>query len=204
MVGRPRTVDDSQILRAAAEVVGRGGPAGLTLAAVAEEVGLAPGTLAQRFGSKHGLLVALAKQAAVDADAVCDRAREQRHGALSALRALAVESMAPMSTPERFANHLAFLCMDIVDEQLRVHAAAVQRAQRRAIETLLAAAASTGELDVAVDVAGLAAAVQSVIAGAGLTWAVDGEGTLAQRLNRELDALLSPHVLARFDALEET
>ena len=45
MAGRPRGVDDAVILRAAVEVIGRVGPAKLTLAAVADELGLVPGTL---------------------------------------------------------------------------------------------------------------------------------------------------------------
>ena len=49
-------MEDAAILRAAAEVIGRTGPARFTLAAVASEVGLVPATLVQRFGSKRGLL----------------------------------------------------------------------------------------------------------------------------------------------------
>ena len=59
--GRPRGIDDAAILRATVDVIGRVGPVGLTLAAVAAEVGLVPGTLVQRFGSKRGLLLALAE-----------------------------------------------------------------------------------------------------------------------------------------------
>ena len=74
-MSRPRGVSDAAILHAAAEVIGRTGPSGLTLAAVAEEVGLVPGTVLQRFGSKHGLLVAMARQSAVDAQALRERVR---------------------------------------------------------------------------------------------------------------------------------
>lgn len=193
MAGRPRGIDDSVILRGAAEVIGRVGPAGLTLAAVASEVGLVPGTLVQRFGSKHGLLVALAKQSAQDADALHEQARKRHSSALAALMALAVESMAPMATPESFANHLAFLCMDLTDPQLHEHAMAVHQAQRRAIQTLLTEAASAGELRAGTDTAALAGSVQAIIAGAGLTWALDRQGTLPQRLRREINAILSPH-----------
>ncbi|HXA62933.1 MAG TPA: helix-turn-helix domain-containing protein [Streptosporangiaceae bacterium] len=55
MAGLPRTVDDATIPRATAEVIGRAGLAGLTLAAVAREAGLSAATLVQRFGSKRGL-----------------------------------------------------------------------------------------------------------------------------------------------------
>ncbi|MEV4461522.1 TetR/AcrR family transcriptional regulator [Microbispora sp. NPDC049633] len=194
MAGRPRGVDDSVILRAAAEVIGRVGPAGLTLAAVADEVGLVPGTLVQRFGSKRGLLVALARQSAHEAEAHHERRRQGCPSPLEALLALAEESMALMDTPERFANHLAFLCMDLTDPQLHEHALAMHEAQRRAILALLDEAVAAGELRTGADTAALAESVQSLIAGTGLTWALDRRGTLPERLRRAVTALLSPHI----------
>src|ERR1700723_85737 len=104
--GRPRGIDDAVILRAAVDVIGRVGPVGLTLAAVAGEVGLVPGTLTQRFGSKRGLLLALAKSAADDADALLGRARAEHAAALAALAALIVAPAGPMATPETFAHPL--------------------------------------------------------------------------------------------------
>ncbi len=194
MAGRPRGVEDSVILRAAAEVIGRVGPAGLTLAAVADEVGLVPGTLVQRFGSKRGLLVALARQSAHESEAHHERLRQGRPSPLEALLALAEESMALMDTPERFANHLAFLCMDLTDPQLHEHALAMHEAQRRAILALLDEAVAEGELRAGADTAALAESVQSLIAGTGLTWALDRRGTLPERLRRAVTALLSPHI----------
>lgn len=192
-MSRPRGVSDAAILHAAAEVIGRTGPSGLTLAAVAEEVGLVPGTVLQRFGSKHGLLVAMARQSAVDAQALRERVREEHGSPLAAIMAFTAEWMAPMATPERFANHLAFLCMDLADPQLHEHALAVHKAQGRAIETLLAEAASKGELRAGTDTAALAGSVQAIIAGAGLTWALDRQGALPQRLQREISSLLALH-----------
>lgn len=195
MAGRPRSVDDSVILRAAVELIGRIGPAGLTLAAVADEVGLVPGTLVQRFGSKRGLLLALAKQSARDADASHERVREGHPSALAALRAFAVETASEMTTPERYANHLAFLCMDLTDPELHEQALAVHRANGRVIEMLVSAAVSEGGLASGTNVGALAGSIQAVIAGAGLTWALDRRGTLAERLRHEVDAALAPHVI---------
>jgi AcrR family transcriptional regulator len=204
MAGRPRGVDDAAILRAAAEVMGRVGPAGLTLAAVAREVGLVPGTLVQRFGSKRGLLVALSEQSAKDVAALPERVRGQHASVLAALTALMVESMAPMATPETFANHLAFLCMDLADPELYEPARAVHLAQRRTIETLLAEAVTADELQAGTDVSALAGTVQAITAGSGLTWALDRRGTLAERLREEIDTVLHPHVVTRrADDLEE-
>ncbi|MGW4028763.1 TetR/AcrR family transcriptional regulator [Streptomyces sp. NPDC004838] len=181
------------ILRAAAQVMGRVGPAGLTLAAVAREVGLVPATLVQRFGSKRGLLLALADLSEKDASETAGRVRLSHDSALGALAALTVGSAATMATPESFAHHLAFLCMDLGDPQLYERALAIHRTQKRAIEDLLTEATGAGELRVGTDAAALARTVQAITAGAGLTWALEREGTLEQRLRQELDNVLSPH-----------
>ncbi|MFC9324274.1 TetR/AcrR family transcriptional regulator [Kitasatospora sp. NPDC057015] len=197
MAGRPRGIDDVVILRAATEVIGRVGPAGLTLAAVAREVGLVPGTLVQRFGSKRGLLLALADRSVEDADALAARVRQEHASPLGALVALTVESAAPMATPESFANHLAFLCLDLTDPELHERALAVHWAQGRAVEALLAEAVAAGELSAGTDVRALAGSVRTVTAGAGLTWALDRRGTLAQRLRQELATAVAPHLAPR-------
>jgi AcrR family transcriptional regulator len=193
MAGRPRGLDDAAILRATLDVIGRVGPARLTLAAVASEVGLVPGTLMQRFGSKHGLLVALARQSAQDSTARYERLRTGHPSPLAALTALVVDSAAPMATPESFANHLAFLCLDLTDPHLREHALAIHRAQRSAIDALLTGAVAAGELRAGTDPAALTRSVQAAIAGAGLIWALDRRGTLAHRLRQDVDAVLAPH-----------
>lgn len=193
-VGRPRGVEDTAILRATEQVMGRVGPPGLTLAAVAREVGLVPATLVQRFGSKHGLLLALADQAEKDMAEMAERVRRSHESALGALTALTVESVAAMATPESFANHLAFLCMDLGDPQLYERALAIHRTQKRMIEDLLTEAISGGELRAGGDAVALARTVQAVVAGAGLTWALEREGRLEQRIRQELDAVLSPHI----------
>ncbi|MFB7254508.1 TetR/AcrR family transcriptional regulator [Streptomyces nojiriensis] len=199
MAGRPRGVEDEVILRAAAEVMGRVGPSGLTLAAVAREVGLVPGTLVQRFGSKRGLILALADQSVRDTDALPDRVRAEHGSALGALAALLAEWTAPMVSPQTFANHLAFLCMDLTDPELHERALAVHEAQRRAVGTLLTQALSTGELRATTDVEALTATVQAVTSGAGLVWALDRQGTLVQRVRRGLDAVLAPHIATDTD-----
>ncbi|MFE3936811.1 TetR/AcrR family transcriptional regulator, partial [Streptomyces goshikiensis] len=56
--------------------------------------------------------------------------------------------------------------------------------------------AAGGELRAGADIASLAATVQAVAAGAGLNWALDRRGTLAERVRHELDAVLGPHTAA--------
>ncbi|MCX4778792.1 TetR/AcrR family transcriptional regulator [Streptomyces sp. NBC_01264] len=193
-MARPRGIEDAVILRATAQVMGRVGPAGLTLAAVAREVGLVPATLVQRFGSKRGLLLALADLSEKGASETAERVRGSHDSALGALVALTVESAAVMATPESFAHHLAFLCMDLGDPQLYERALAVHRTHGRVIGELLTEAVGAGELRGGTDVAALARTVQAIAAGAGLTWALEREGTLGQRLRQELDVVLAPHL----------
>jgi AcrR family transcriptional regulator len=194
VAGRPRGIEDEVILRAAADLIGQQGLARLTLAGVAAQVGLVPGTLVQRFGSKRGLLLALASQAAKDADALLDQVRAGHTTALAALEALILAPRAVMTTPETYANHLAFLCVDLTDPEFHPHALAVHEAQGRAVTAELTRAVATGELRAGTDVPALARTVQAVAAGAGLMWALDREGTLPDRTRRELHSVLAPHL----------
>ena len=112
---RPKTASDAAVLGAAYRVISRLGPARLTLADVAREAKLSPATLVQRFGSKRGLLLALAK---IEAGAVgdCFAAVRAAHGSpLAALLAAATEMTRHMKSPEELANGLAFLQMDVSD-----------------------------------------------------------------------------------------
>ncbi|WP_433893601.1 TetR/AcrR family transcriptional regulator [Streptomyces sp. CA-111067] len=196
MAGRPRTIDDATILRAAVEVIGRSGPDGLTLAAVAKQAGVVPGTLMQRFGSKRGLLLAIADHSLDGMTERPARIRARHPSAVAALTALLVEWAEPLATPESYANHLAFLCVDLTDPDFHQRALAIQRARRGAVTGLLAEAAEAGELrrDGFPGVGALTEAALAVTSGAGLLWAVDREGTLAQRLSAALATVLAPHL----------
>ena len=112
MAGRPRTTSNDDILAGAARVLARLGPARLALADVGAEVGLAPATLVQRFGSKRGLLLALAEQAAGVARAEFAAARRSEGAPLETLVAVLCAMTRAVSTPEALANNLAFLQLD--------------------------------------------------------------------------------------------
>ncbi|WP_330332329.1 TetR/AcrR family transcriptional regulator [Streptomyces sp. NBC_00536] len=188
---RPRTVDDAVILRAAVEVMGRTGPAKLTLAAVARECGLVAGTLVQRFGSKRGMLLALAAHGERDLAGLSERVRAEHASALDALAALIAAAWSPLAGPTAYANHLAFLCADLADPEFRRLALDAQRAQHAAVRELLDLARA--ELRPGADTGALADAVQAAVTGAGLLWAVDQEGDLGGRQRAALDRVLAPH-----------
>jgi AcrR family transcriptional regulator len=189
---RPKTVDDDAVLDAAVRVVDRGGPGSLTLAAVAREVGLAPATLIQRFESKRGLLLAIARRAA---DGGGLRLREAARRQRSPLRAL-VSGLVAMSSgvasPEAMANQLAFLQIDLSDPEFHELALKHATAVRAEIDELLDAAAAAGEIRTP-DTARLAQAVQTTYNGAMITWGIYRKGRLDRWLRRELDTLLAPY-----------
>src|SRR3712207_5445213 len=109
---RPRTVEDSAVLDAVAEVAGRVGPSSLTLAMVGEEVGLSPATLLQRFGSKRGLLLAMTERWATSGE----RPLAGDGGSpLATLRDGLVALAADVDPPERMAASLAYLQLDMTD-----------------------------------------------------------------------------------------
>ncbi len=105
---RPRTRDDETILRAAGLVIARHGPAGVTLALVAAEVGLSPATLVQRFGSKRGLLLAFARHAAAS---------------VTLPPGDVVDALVTLSAGATDPGNLAFFQLDLTDADFRRHAA---------------------------------------------------------------------------------
>ncbi len=192
MCPRPRETSDEDLLAATARAAARHGPARLTLAHVAAESGVAPATLVQRFGSKRGLLLALARQGAASTGREYAAVRAAHPSPLAALFAVAdcMAAMAP--TPEELANHLAFLHIDLTDPDFHCLALAQSRSARREIRGLLDAAVRAGELEKC-DTERLARAVQATLGGGLIAWAVEREGTAAARLRGDLETLLAPH-----------
>jgi len=191
-VPRPRTVPDEAVLDAAMAVVVRDGPAAVTLARVAEEVGLSPATLVQRFGSKRELLLAAARHAAPGRAEVWDRARAEHASPLAALRSVLVSFTASVPTREAMANSIAFLHIDLSDPEFHLLAATGMEEMRAQIRALLDDAVGAGELG-PTDTGALARAVQNAYNGALISWAIYGEGALDDWLRRELDFVLAPY-----------
>jgi AcrR family transcriptional regulator len=192
MSPRPRETSDNEILEATARAISRYGPVRLTLAHVAAEVGVAPATLLQRFGSKRGLLLALARQAAPATGEEYAAIRAAHPSPLAALFAVA-DCMAGMAkTPEELANHLAFLHIDLTDPEFHQLALAQGRAARAELRGFLDAAVEAGEL-VPCDTKRLARAVQVTLGGGLLAWAIEREGTAGEWLRDDLETLLRPY-----------
>ena len=188
---RTKTVEDDALLDAAQRLIERAGPGGLTFAAVAREVGLAPATVIQRFGTKRGLLLAIARRAAGGGGESLRAAARRHRSPLRALSAGLVAMSASVSSPQAMANQLAFLQIDLSDPDFHELAHAHAQAVRAEIEVLLDAAVAAGEL-AEQDTAGLAHGVQATYNGALITWGLYRRGGLERWLRRELETLLAP------------
>lgn len=198
-MARPRTRSDEEVLAATARVLGRRGPHYFTLVDVARESGLAPATLLQRFGSKHGLLVAFARWAGQRADAPFAEAARRGGSALGQLRRALLRMAGPAGGRRRFANPLALLLEDVRDPALRRAAAGYARRTEAHIARLLRAAVRQGEIALE-HPERWAAVVQAAWNGALIQWGPRGRGPLEAALERLLGTLLGSAAPSRHRA----
>lgn len=192
MSPRPRTVTDDEILAATARAMSKVPPTRFTLAEVAREVGLAPATLVQRFGSKRGLLLALSSQSAASMDACFDAVRDAHASPLEALLGAATEMARFSTTPEELANSLAYLQIDLSDPDFHRHILESSRAMQRGYRALLDDAVAAGELKPC-DTKRLARAVEAVAGGSLIGWAIHRSGRAEVWVRKDLETLLAPY-----------
>jgi AcrR family transcriptional regulator len=192
MSPRPRKVTDSQLFAATHAVMSRVGPGELTLAAIANEAGVTAAVLVQRFGSKRALLLTLSEKYANAAADFMAALAKQHPSPLAALRAYA-DCMAGMAaSPAALARSLAYLQIDLTDPEFRRHLLKQARATRAGLRRLVEAASKAGELSPAVNAAKLARTIEAVLSGSMITWAFYREGTAAEWMRTDLQAVLAP------------
>ena len=192
MAPRPRTIDDAAILEAAGRIISRQGPAKFTLADIAAEAGLSAATLVQRFGSKRGLMLALARSARDSVEACFTLVRAANPSPLAAVLVAATEMTRYVTSPEEMSNHLAFLQTDLSDPDF--YAVMLENSRRilAGYRRLLDEAVAAREL-VPCDTARLARAVDAVAGGSLIGWAVFREGTAEAWVRSDLHTLLDPY-----------
>jgi AcrR family transcriptional regulator len=128
---RPRRISDEDVLAGAMAVMFRTGPAELTLAAIAAEVGIAPPTLLQRFGDKRGLILrALAQDNAAFAAVVAGAPRARGRASVIGLLLLLTPDI---RDPDVLATGLLWLREDFRDPALNALARARWTMLREAV-----------------------------------------------------------------------
>lgn len=188
-MARRKVLSDAQVIAASARALLRVGPSELTLAEIGRETGLSPATLLQRFGSKNGLLLEVAKTSAREARAPFEAARRKNRSPLSALRAALISTQRQLRTRQAIANSVGMLLIDLSDEAMRAQAVLHARATEQAICELLDEAVTQGELSSG-DTHQLALSVQAAWNGAIIQWALRGQGAFAPFLMQVLAPLL--------------
>ena len=192
MSPRPRTVEDSAILEAAVNVLGRIGPERLTLADVGEAAGLSAATLVQRFGSKRDLMLSVLKHTTTGLEQRFQAAMSGNDSPLEAIFAAAMDR-APFGSRDELANILAFYLSDLGDPDFRALAAENSRNAVAGFKRMLDEAVAEGEIaESYVDTTQLAETIYSLMMGTLLTWTVSGEGTYRAKIRSQLDVLLRP------------
>ena len=193
MAGRPRTVSDEDLIDATIRVMSRLGPVKLTLAEVAKEAGVTAATLVQRFGSKRGLMLKIAADAAESGDGCFDMVRAAHPDSpLDALIAAAAGMAQMANTPEELSNSLAFLQIDISDPEFYQHTLKLSKKTLAGYRALLKQAVAAGELKPH-DTARMARAINAIAGGSLISWAVFREGSAEKWLRRDLETLLAPY-----------
>ena len=195
MSPRPRQTSDAQILAAAARVMQRRSPIELTLADVAQEAGVVPATIIQRFGTKRELLLANCKAWTAQVSGQFAAARAKYGSPLETLVELFAQGSGFAATPESMANFLAYLQIDLKDPEFRAVLLQQFVTTRNETKKLLHEAIAARELKPC-DTAALAQLVQQANGGAMLDWAVYRNGPLATWIRHSLEALLAPYRLA--------
>lgn len=193
---RKKVLPDAAVLAAAGRVFGRIGAARFTLADVAQEAGLAPATLLQRFGSKHALMLAFAEHAVRVARLPFEQARAQATEPLAALRSALLVASRGTKDRQALTHSVAFLLEDLADVELRRHAARHARWTEATIRELLDSAVAQGQL-ASSDTARLARALQAAWNGALTQWAIRGRGSLDAWISAVVDTLLDPYLPER-------
>ena len=191
-MSRPRATSDTDLLMATHRVVTRLGP-NLTLADVAKEAGVSAATLVQRFGSKRGLLLAFASLAAVGTDEEYAAIRQRYPDPVDAIREV-VRCFAQMATsPEAVSNALAFLQVDLSDPDFHKYAHAQAKATLIELQKILDDGVKSGRV-VKCDTTRLAFALNAIIGGAMVSWAIVRDGTAEKTMQQAVETLMAPYV----------
>ncbi|MGC9669331.1 TetR/AcrR family transcriptional regulator [Planosporangium sp. 12N6] len=189
-MARPRKISDERLLAAAGAVIARIGPR-FTLADVAAEADVVAGTLVQRFGSKHGLLVALSRMTIEAVPGAVAVAADGTDDPVQVLRDGVVEWYAGLDDPAAAANNLAQLAVDFGDDELRDLLAQLYESVDVQVAALVRRAVRAGALSGAPPPDRAARILTALAEGSAIRWSVRPRGSLRDRVRADLDAVLN-------------
>ncbi|SDH98679.1 DNA-binding transcriptional regulator, AcrR family [Sinosporangium album] len=191
---RTKTVSDETILASVIRLVQRIGPAKLTLASAAAEVGLSASTLVQRFGSKRALLLA-ADQWAVERWVGGMDSIPPGGSALDRLIAGLVYTVDPATSGEEMANSVSLLQISLADPEFHESTRDGSVRLRAKIAERLDEAVASHELAPHANITALAELIEVTYHGAMIRWAIHRDGALIDSMKARFDQLLRPYLL---------
>jgi AcrR family transcriptional regulator len=194
--GRPRTFTDERCFEATSRILSARGTMGLSLAAVARDVGCTGPALSIRFGSRMGLLEAYFQWST---KREAERFREVRARYTSPLEALRARFRLPLddrpedfeSSPAHF-NGLTMLIEAQNDERFRKSVLARTMAFQEELASLLQEAIDAGELH-GCDPNELAHLLLSSMIGGVTIWSLTKDVPFPQEVLRLIDAGILPY-----------
>lgn len=192
-MSRPRLVSDAEVFAAFDAAIADHGPNGVTLALVAQRLGVTAPALMRRFGSKQGLFAAF-MHSQLSAQPVTLGALLVHHtDALDALLALSGGTHQYSLNRKAYLRHLASFFLQLADDDVLVPIIAAWFAgERRWITDRLTEAHAARALRHDTPVPELARTLQAALHGARLQWATGGEGPEGVWSRREMEAVLAP------------
>ena len=190
---RPRLVSDDAIFAAFDAAIAEHGPNGVTLALVAERLGVTAPALMRRFGSKQRLFAAFMQQQLTAQPGMLTGLQAAHADPLAAILALSGHTRAYTQERKAYLRHLASFFLQLADDEALVPVIARWfEAERRWIAARLDDAVAAGSLRAATPVRDLARTLQAALHGARLQWSTGGKGTEGAWSRREMTAVLTP------------
>ena len=187
--GRPRVISDDAIYLAGLQVLAEHGSKGLTLARMARVLGVTPAAVRQRFGSKRGLLVEMARRRVEQTELRFASALAAHDSPLEALQAAFVAEMDRIGEPRQLANAISAYTDNVDDAEMRAAFAAELAAMERHTGELLEEAIEVGEIRGPVT-PGLVSTVLAAVEGTMLIWAIAPRGEIKDRIHEAVEVAL--------------
>ena len=190
---RPRQVSDDDVFAAFDDAIAVHGPNGVTLALVAQRLGVTAPALMRRFGSKQGLFAAFMQHQLAAQPAMLCTLVDAHADPLHALLALSGHTRQYSMKRAAYLRHLASFFLQLADDEALVPVIAKWfEGERRWMAARLTDALHEKALKPDTPVPDLARTLQAALHGARLQWATGGKGTESAWSKRELESVLAP------------
>ena len=182
-------LNGDRLLDAAVRELAEVGPAAFTLAGAAYRAGASAATYIKRFGSRHGVFLALNRRWADGVIIGIESAVATCHG-IDRVREAVLWGVPEMDVAAHAANNLAVFALDLTHSDMRAILGEGWMAQHQKVTELLTEVMSDGLLATAPEPDQAARMLIALVEGTRIAWCVHPEGSLERLIRSHVDALL--------------